>query len=183
MERCNTCGKGCFETSVLPEHTEDLGGVVTTLRHAVLLHRCPECGEALTEIPDMLGLVKAAALARALIPIRFSGSEIRFFRRVLDMTQPEFAEAMGIERAETVSRWEKGVQEIGGYADRLLRHNLCALLYKAVPAADYDPEAIARMRIRALGPDEKPPPIVMERVLVKRERRRTEAWDALPTAA
>lgn len=84
--RCLSCGKGRVETTVLPEHTEDLGGVVATLRNAVLIYRCRDCGEELTEIPDMQELVKAVALARAQIPVQLSGNDIRFFRRVLDMT-------------------------------------------------------------------------------------------------
>jgi DNA-binding transcriptional regulator YiaG len=183
MERCLSCGKECAETTILPEHTEDLGGVVVTLRNAVLVHHCRDCGEDLTEIPDMQQLVRAAALARAQIPVQFSGNDIRFFRRVFDMTQVEFATTMGLDSAETISRWENNVRGVGGYAEKLLRHGLCALLYKDVPAADYDPETVTRMRIRQLGPGEKLPPIVAERVLLKRDHQRAQSWDVPSLAA
>jgi putative zinc finger/helix-turn-helix YgiT family protein len=183
MGHCLTCGKGRIETTVLPERTEDLGGVVAIIRNAVLVHCCSECGEELTEIPDMQKLVRAVALARAQIPMQLSGEEIRFFRRVLDMTQVEFAAVMGLDSAETISRWENNARGIGGYAEKLVRHNLCALLYKSVPAMEYDPETITRMRIRQREPDETLPPIVMERVLLKHNHQRTRSWDALPAAA
>jgi hypothetical protein len=75
------------------------------------------------------------------------------------------------------------VKGYGGYIEKLLRHNVCALLYKSVPAAEYDPETVARMRIRPFGQGETLPPIVVDRVLVKRDRQRSQGWDALPIAA
>jgi putative zinc finger/helix-turn-helix YgiT family protein len=183
MAPCVSCGKGRAETSILREHTEDLGGIVATLRNAVLVHRCADCGEELTEIPDMQDLVKAVALARAQIPVKLSGNDVRFLRRVFDMTQAEFAAAMGFDSAETISRWENNIRGIGANVEKLLRHNVCALLYKSVPAAEYDPETVARLRIRALCPAETLPPIVVDRVLIKRDRQRAQGWDALPIAA
>ncbi len=194
-EICLSCGKGRLRTTILPEHTEDLGGVVATLRNAVLVHRCAECGDEFIEVPDMQTLVKAVAFARAQIPVQFSGNDIRFFRRVFDMTQTEFAAAMGLDSAETISRWEHNARGVGAYSEKLLRHNVCALLYKDVPAADYDPETVARMRIRSLAPGEVLPPIIVERVVVKQDRERmvskrtprgrqdARSWAALPIAA
>lgn len=183
MERCLSCGKSCTETTIRPEHTEDLGGVVVILRNAVLVHHCRECGEELIEIPDMQQLVRAAALARAQTPVQLSGNDIRFFRRVFDMTQPEFATTMGLDSAETISRWENNVRGVGGFAEKLLRHNLCALLHKDVPAADYDPETVTRMRIRPLRPGETLPPIMAGRVLVKHDHQRDQSWDVPLLAA
>lgn len=115
MEHCHGCGES-LETSVLPEHIEDLGGLTVKLRNAVLVHRCSRCDEEMTEIPDAQGLYKAAALARVMQPVQLSGREVRFLRTVFDMTQPEFAEAVGFDAAETISRWEKGARSVGGYA-------------------------------------------------------------------
>jgi putative zinc finger/helix-turn-helix YgiT family protein len=183
MARCLSCGKGRLKTTVLPELIEDLGGVVATLRNAVLVHRCADCGEETTEIPDMQELVKAVALARAQMPIQLSGNDIRFFRRVFDMTQAEFATTMGLDSTETISRWENNVRGIGGHVEKLLRHNVAALLYKSVPAAEYDPELVARLRVRPLGSRQTLPPIVVDRVLIKHDHRRAQGWDALPVAA
>jgi transcriptional regulator with XRE-family HTH domain len=102
----------------------------------------------------MQDLVMTVALARARIPVQLSGNDIRFFRRTFDTTQAEFAAAMGLDSAETISCWENSVRSIGSHIEKLLRHNICTLLYKSVPAAEYDPETVARMRIRPLGPGE-----------------------------
>lgn len=182
MDRCLTCG-GMVETTVLPERLEDLGGITVLLRNAFLVHRCASCGEELTEIPDSEALFRAAALARVMYPVQLRAREIRFLRSVLDLTQAQFAEAVGLDSAETISRWEKGVRGIGGYADKLVRYGVHALLHKLVPAAEYDPEEIAKMRIRQATDEEQLPPVVCERVIVKHDHKREDSWDALQLAA
>lgn len=144
MTGCNKC-KGLMERTVQPEHIEDLGGLVVKVKDAVIVQRCSACGEEMTAIPDPEGLARAAAMARALNPIALSGKEVRFMRRVLDMTQKEFAEKMELA-PETVSRWENDRNGVGGMSEKLVRHNICALLHKE-GMCDYDPKAIVNMRI------------------------------------
>src|SRR4051794_1201300 len=115
-----------------------------------------------------------------MIPVQLSPREIRFLRNVLDMKQAEFAEAVGIESVETISRWEKGVRGIGGYADKLVRYGVHALLHKLVPAAEYDTEQIARMRIKQAPEGWVMPPLAFDRVLVKHDHKREQGWDAVP---
>lgn len=64
-----------LERSVKQEHIEDLGGVVVKIINAVKVFKCTgkDCGEEVTGIPDMQGLVHAAAVYRALDPMRLSG--------------------------------------------------------------------------------------------------------------
>jgi len=177
---CTECGKGRLVETILPEHIEDLGGVKVKLINSVLRYQCAECGgDEQTEIPDLRALVQAVAMARALIPIRLTGRELRFMRRALDMNQQAFAEAMEL-KPETVSRWEKDAQGIGGMSEKLVRHNVCALLHKQVPALDYDPGDIARMRFKAMPEGVELPPIPVTRVLVKHDHHREDAWDAEP---
>jgi DNA-binding transcriptional regulator YiaG len=182
IRTCNGCGKGVMEEMILPEHTEDLGGIVVELIDAVRVYRCNECSERETEIPDLAGLTRAAAMSRALHPVLLSGREVKFLRRALDMTQQEFADAMDI-RSETVSRWENDVPGTGGMTEKLVRHNVCALLHEFVPAMDYDPAEIARMRLRPLGEGERLPVFRFERVIVKHDHQREAAWDELRSAA
>lgn len=49
-----------------------------------------------------------------------SGPEIRFLRRELRMSQRRLGEVLQ-KSDQTVARWEKGTNKIGGTADRLLR--------------------------------------------------------------
>ena len=184
MEHCHSCGAR-WVTSVLPEHAETFGDLTVILRNAVLLHCCPECGEEMTEIPEPRNLYRAAALARVMLPVQLSAKDIRCLRTVFDMTQAEFADAIGFDSAETISRWENGVRGIGGYTEKLLRYAVYALLHKSVPAAAYDPEDISRMRIIPRAEGDPLPALVATRVIVKHDNQREEAWDAesLPLAA
>jgi len=143
MRRCSKC-KGLMERTVKAEHVEDLGGLVVKVKNAVVLQTC-SCGEEMTAIPDPEGLARAAAIARALNPVALAGKEIRFMRRVLDMTQKEFAEKMELT-PETVSRWENDHNGIGGMSEKLVRHNICALLHRE-GMVDYDAKVIVNMHV------------------------------------
>lgn len=179
MRRCDKCKTGLLERSVKPEHIEDLGGVVVKIMNAVKEYKCTgdDCDEVSIGIPDMQGLVCAAAVYRALDPVRLSGKEVRFMRRALDMTQTQFGEAMDLT-PESVSRWETGARGTGCASEKLMRHNLCALLYKDVLALDYDPKVIADMRFAELKEGKTMPPMEMHRVLVKHDHQTTNVWDA-----
>jgi transcriptional regulator with XRE-family HTH domain len=130
----------------------------------------------------MRGLVRAAALARALLPIQLSGKELRFMRRALDLTQREFAEKMGLKCVETVSRWENDVPGTGGFTEKTVRHNICALLHREASAIDYDPVMITAMDICPRSHEEEIEPLIMERVRVKERCRKYDAWDKVQAA-
>src|ERR1700674_5026934 len=139
--RCK-CKNGMMERSGKPEHVEDLGGLVVKVLHAVVVQRCSACSEEMIGIPDIQGVVRAAAMARAQSHERLTGKEVRFIRRALDMKQTEFATAMDLS-AEHVSRWENNHNGIGAASEKLVRHNVCALLSDG--SCEYDPKAIANM--------------------------------------
>jgi len=164
MHRCRKCG-GLMEKSTRPEHTEDLGGVVVKVLNAVQVLRCDKCGTEMVAIPDMQGLGRATAISRALNPVRLSGREVKFLRRVLDMTQVKFAEAMELT-PESVSRWENDARGVGAACEKLVRHNTCALLYKDAKGRPYDPAVITRMRVVEMAEGAVLPPIEMVRVRI-----------------
>lgn len=170
MQTCAKCRGGNFDEFIKVQHLEDLGGIVVRLLGAVIVFRCPECGFSQIAIPDMQGLVKAAAMARALNPARMSGKEIRFMRRALDITQKKFAEQMEMDVA-TISRWENDCQGAGGFTEKTLRQNVCALLSRET-GLPYDPANIVMMKLLPRTDGKKPlAPLVMERVKVIRENR------------
>jgi putative zinc finger/helix-turn-helix YgiT family protein len=161
-----------MERSVKPEHIEDLGGLVVKVLNAVVVQRCSACGEEMVGIPDMQGLARATALARALSPERLTGKEVRFIRRALDMKQKDFAEAMDLS-AEHVSRWENGHNGIGGAGEKLVRHNVCALLSGG--SCKYDPKVIASM-VFVPYPEKGIAPIEMVRVRAPRASENDSMW-------
>lgn len=175
MRRCAKC-KGLMERSVRREHTEDLGGVVVKVLNAVQVLTCPKCKTEMVAIPDMDGLARAAAISRALNPVRLAGAELKFMRRVLDMKQTEFAKAMDVS-AECVSRWENDAREIGGGSEKLVRHNVCALLYKETRGRPYDPAVITQMEFESLPEGKSLPPIEMVRVRVPSQTPDADGWN------
>jgi DNA-binding transcriptional regulator YiaG len=182
MQRCRKC-KGLMEKSTLTEHTEDLGGVVVAVLNAVQVQRCEKCKTEMVAIPDLDGLARAAVISRALNPVRLAGREVKFFRRVLDMTQVDFGKAMDLA-AETVSRWENDKHEGKGEAcERLLRHNVCALLYKDARGRPYDPAVITKMHFTALAEGENLPPLRMVRVRIQTDSPQTDGWGEMAAAA
>lgn len=161
--RCTKCNN-IMERAVKPEHVEDLGGLLVKVLNAVVVQRCSNCSEEMTGIPDLPGLARAAAMARALNPARFTGKEVKFLRRALDMSQKQFAETMELS-PEYVSRWENDHNGIGGAAEKLVRHNVCALLHKE-GICEYDPKLITNMHFVGY-PDEGLAPVEMVRVRIQ----------------
>ncbi len=182
MHRCRKCG-GLMEKSIRAEHTEDLGGVVVKVLNAVQVLRCAKCGVEMVAIPDMDGLGRATAISRALNPVRLSGREVKFLRRVVDMTQVKFAEAMELT-PESVSRWENDARGVGAACEKLVRHNICALLYKDAKGRPYDPAVITNMRIVELADGVVLPPIEMVRVRISTSTDAgADSWGEMALAA
>ena len=70
MRRCDKC-KGLMERTVCPEHVEYLGGLVVKVLNATQVSDLHRLNEELVSIPDMEGLAYAAAISRALNPVRY----------------------------------------------------------------------------------------------------------------
>jgi hypothetical protein len=172
-----------MERSIRAEHTEDLGGVVVQVLNAVQVVSCAKCKTEMVSIPDLDDLCRAAAISRALNPVRLAGREVKFLRRVLDMTQPEFAKAMDLAAAETVSRWENDVRGTGTACEKLTRHNVCALLSKMARGRSYDPADIAQMELVELPKGHELPPMQMVRVRVSSPTHDTDGWGEMARAA
>lgn len=177
MHRCKKCGT-LMEKSVRPEHIEDLGGVVVKVLNAAQVYRCAKCDVEMVAIPDMDGLAKSTAIARALNPVKLSGPEVKYMRRVLDMTQADFARAMDLT-PETVSRWENDARGVGGTSEKLVRHNVCALIYKETRGLPYDASIIANMQFASLKAGKTLPTIVMVRVRASSADAKDDEWGQL----
>lgn len=178
MNMCGECGSRRIKAVRLPEYEIDLGGMKVRLVDSVIHEVCEDCGEDTIEIPEIDKLSKAAAMTRALVPVRLTSADVRFMRLALDMTGREFAEAMELA-PETVSRWENSGRGIGGYSEKLLRHNICALLHAQVPAVEYDPADITKMRFVGVPEDFEMAPLEFRRVVFKENHEVEETWDRM----
>lgn len=177
MTHCPICG-ALTEERIAPSFIEVIGGIKVDIRNAVHVRACTngECGEEESYIPDMSGLMRLVALSRVLLPVRLGGAEIRMLRRALEMTQPQFAELLETTK-ETVSRWENDAQGMGDFAEKSIRLAVAALLKDEQPTLRYNPAELARMKVRSLPTDVELPPLVVERVRIRRDKDSIDAWD------
>jgi putative transcriptional regulator len=71
-------------------------------------------------IKDLDGLHRAIGLYLVCQKKALSGSEIRFLRKEMDLTQEELGELVGLT-GQQVARWEKDKSDISGSGELLLR--------------------------------------------------------------
>ena len=71
-------------------------------------------------VEDVEGLHQAVGDHIARSKGQLSGKEIRFLRKLMDLTQAELGLLLGVD-VQTVARWEKGQTSIHGSADRMIR--------------------------------------------------------------
>lgn len=88
------------------------------LRNGFTVHKTPY-GDGVS-IEDVAGLHKALALSLVMKPSKLSGTEIRFLRKEMEMSQATLAGCLSAN-VQTVATWEKGKAKIPGPADKMLR--------------------------------------------------------------
>lgn len=95
---------------------------------------------------DEDGLLKAAAVARALQGGGMAGEELRFLRSELDMTQAELGNVFN-KSDQAVAKWEKGETDMK--ADTILAVRLLVLKMLApdMPIGEIDIEAPAERKV------------------------------------
>ena len=90
-----------------------------TLR-ALGTHLCPSCGEDAISIPRVAQLHRALAAVIVAKRAPLMSQERRFLRDFIGWTEEDLAQRMGIS-PEAVEGWERGDEEPGPLAERLLR--------------------------------------------------------------
>jgi DNA-binding transcriptional regulator YiaG len=139
----------------------------------------PTTGEALgVAIPDAEEMAAAVAIALCFIPTRLTGAEVRFIRRVMDMTGQELAAALEMDPA-TLSRWEHEKQDVGGWADKAVRMAAVLRLQDRAPGSSLCPGDVVMLRPCPRDPNIYPA-IEVRRVRPSQEGAVCEAigWDA-----
>ncbi len=82
-------------------------------------------GEESVSVIDVDGLHRAIGRHLVLHRKGLSPKEVRFLRKTMDLTQAELAAKLGND-AQSVARWEKGICEMPGTAEKLLRATFLA---------------------------------------------------------
>ncbi len=112
--------------------------------------------------PNLEMLLATVAVARVLIPVQFTGAEIRFLRHALDRTGAEFAEAIDLSDKSVVSRWENDRVRPGGFTEKVIRQLVLNELGPRAPGIPVPGNAIPSMRIAARPLAEGPVEIALE---------------------
>ena len=143
----------------------------------------PTTGDRIgVSVPDMEELVATVAVARALIPLRLDGQEVRFMRQAIGMTASAFAEALDLDKA-TFSRWENNKQTVGGWADKQVRFFVLTTLRDKVPELSAQGKDVVEMKVVDAPPNHWPI-IELRRVPAHDGANdHNDVWDTLPLAA
>lgn len=139
----------------------------------------PKTGEILgVAIPEAEELAAAVAVALCFMPVRLIGAEVRFIRRVLGMTGLELAAAVEMDPA-TLSRWEHGKQDVGGWADKAVRMVAVLRLQDHALGSNFRPEEIVTLRFT--GRREGSYPVIKVRRIPSEFESHVKSWDAAAT--
>ena len=177
--KCEKCGTELIAGGPQKEYeTRLLDSMQTKLLNCVLEMHCPEHPEvSFVSIPDLPGLVTAAAVARAMLPRKLSGADIRFMRKALKWPSKKLADKLQVT-PEAVSRWENGKSVIEPSSEKLLRMVVGFNLSEQASGVDFAPEQIAAMRIESMHDPEKP--LIMEffrtEIKLERNKPREKKW-------
>ena len=121
-------------------------GVPVTLVDAV-----EEFADGSVSFPKLEMLLATVVVARVLVPVPLTGTELRFLRRTLGLTGAEFADAIDLSEKSVISRWENDRVRPGGLTEKVIRQFVLNELGIKVPR-----NAIPAMKI-APRPITEPP--------------------------
>jgi len=184
--KCPECD-GELIQRVLSEYEDDLIiiGRSVCLVNSVLEERCASCEHVQRTIPDLDGLLAAAAVSRALHRLKLRGEELRFMRKVLQISSRELADVVGVT-PETMSRWENNRDPITATSEKLLRFIVAGMLRDKAPFIEFDMKDIAEMRLVPVYPDQEGPSLRFERTAMRfmqHDRRLAAHWSRFQDAA
>ena len=174
MRKCTVCG-GAAHVSTIPVHVEDLVGMRVAIVNSAQKIGCAACGEESITIPDVPGLIAAAAVARIMMPVKLNGSEIRFLRKAIELQAKDLARILSV-RPETLSRWENDKEPIQVTPEKLLRV-LVGTTIKGepddkAPAMEFNAAAVIDMAIKPVRPSDGRPLVVLGLVNARLAQRR-----------
>jgi DNA-binding transcriptional regulator YiaG len=149
MAMCK-CG-GLYEKKQLDRYVVPgalLGVENVTLVNAVTEEICNACNKAKIHIPDLPGLITAVALTRVKLPFKLNHREIKFVRKVLDLSATEMAGHLKVT-PEHLSRWENEKKPMPEQAEVFFRLIAIALLSNKAEAVNPEMDKVVTTEIQA----------------------------------
>lgn len=119
---CPSCGKGKLTFKGGKRDLGPLLGLNEVTVENLSAPSCPTCGAIL--VPgDVLELVSLAIAGSMLSQAELEPIEVRFLRKLLEYTQADLAEHLGVDRA-TANRWEQEGGRLTGANSYALRSHV-----------------------------------------------------------
>lgn len=149
MAMCK-CG-GLYTRKVLDRYVVPgalLGAENVTLVKAVTEETCTKCNKSKIHIPNLPGLITAVALTRVKLPFKLNHREIKFVRKVTDLSAKEMADYLKVT-PETLSRWENEKMPMTEQSEIFFRLVVIALLSDKAEAVNPEMDKVVKMEIQA----------------------------------
>ncbi len=162
MKTCEICSSE-IATELIAAYEVPSMGIPVTIYNSARQNKCA-CDEEII-IPDMEGLIAAAAVSRVLMPAKLAAADIVFLRKALETSSKDLAAQLEVT-PETVSRWENGKIPIGPGSEKLLRLAVGVRLSEKAPGIVFKVEEVIEMRIHSVRGLCDDTPIMLTRALV-----------------
>jgi DNA-binding XRE family transcriptional regulator len=119
---CPKCGKGKLSVKAGKQDLGPLLGLERVIVTNLAAPVCNACGAVL--VPgDFLGIVSLSIAGSMLTQAELEPMEVRFLRKLLEYTQADLAEHLGVDRA-TSNRWEQEGNLLTGANSYALRSHV-----------------------------------------------------------
>jgi DNA-binding transcriptional regulator YiaG len=145
MAICSMCGRKMKSKSIQNADLIALG-IPVLITSGISNFFCKQCNATELSVPNLPGLIAAAAVSLAGAPYKLNASEIRFLRKALGSPAKVLAESLDVA-PETVSRWENDKQSIGDAQERLLRLQIVSKLSSQAPGLAVTLEDVLSLKI------------------------------------
>lgn len=140
--RCPVCGSSNVRVENPKDFLYDHCGLtgVHLVGKGVIVTDCAACREKVTTVLQEAQLQQVLGMAVVLGGPGITGEQLRFLRKLFEMTQDELAQAIGKGRRETVAEWEAHERKrlfAKPYEELSLRVILMSLFYARVVKSEF----------------------------------------------
>ena len=153
--KCHQCGGRIRYARKNYRYTS--AGLKNVMLLKIRVGKCQGCGEEYPEIPHMAELHELLAQAIVEKPTDLVGDELRYLRKVFDLSVKELAQEWGAHPV-TMYKWETGEETITPQIDRLYR---LYFIRKGIEKFGWEP---AKMKLNFAGITRRPmhPPLSVD---------------------
>lgn len=175
LKSCRRCAGTLSQPQKIGSHCYTDFGFPVFLINSVIEQHCATCSEVEHTVPNVAGLMAAAALYRISLAQKLLAAEIRFIRKSLRINAISLANLLEVT-AETLSRWENGKLTMSPTSEKLLRLIAIELLGDRAPGVEVDRRQVANLRIQPLRDPGAQLAMAFELVKVRHLNKAEEAY-------